>query len=152
MMRYLFLFIVFFSIATSAVKANKWKLYEVVDTIPIRNVGKKKALKDNTRETYTKTIEILEAQIEKLIKNEIRGLKIKEQVDNFSYLQTQESLENSKILVVDYNYLLPELKDSTTEEIKSFLEFTYGYSVLIIDGSRQNIAMHLKEYKPVYFI
>ena len=113
---------------------------------------KKKALKDNTRETYTKTIEILEAQIEKLIKNEIRGLKIKERVDNFSYLQTQESLENSKILVIDYSYLLPELKDSTTEEIKSFLEFTYGYSVLIIDGSRQNTAMHLKEYKPVYFI
>ena len=113
---------------------------------------KKKALKYNTRETYTKTIEILEAQIEKLIKNEIRGLKIKEKVDNFSYLQTQESLENSKILVIDYNYLLPELKDSTTEEIKSFLEFTYGYSVLIIDGSRQNTPMHLKEYKPVYFI
>lgn len=113
---------------------------------------KEKSIKDDTKETYKRTIEILEAQIAKLIKNEIRDLKIKERVNNFAYLQTQEDLENSKILVIDYNYLLPELKDNTTEEIKSFLEFTYGYSVLLIDGSRQNIATYLKEYKPVYFI
>lgn len=29
-----------------AANANKWKLYEVVDTIPIRNVGKKKVYKE----------------------------------------------------------------------------------------------------------
>lgn len=53
-MRYLFLFIVFFSIATPAVKANKWKLYEVIDTIPIRNVGKKKVLKE-VEDWFSKT-------------------------------------------------------------------------------------------------
>ena len=113
---------------------------------------KEQAINENTKQSYLRLIEILDVQLAKLINNEIRVEKVKERVNNFKLLQTKEDLENAKILVVDINYLLPEHKDSTTDEIREFLEFTYGYSVLLIDGSRINIHTMNKDYKPVYFI
>lgn len=45
-MKKTFLFIVLFSMFWTSANADKWKLYEVIDTIPIRNVSKKKIYKD----------------------------------------------------------------------------------------------------------
>ena len=113
---------------------------------------KEQTIKENTKQSYLKLIEILDVQLTKLINNEIRVEKVKERVNNFKLLQTKEDLENTKILVIDINYLLPEYKDSTADEIREFLEYTYGYSVFLIDCSRVNTHDRSKDYKPVYFI
>lgn len=113
---------------------------------------KEQAINENTKQSYLRLIEILDVQLTKLINNEIRVEKVKERVNNFKLIQTKEDLQNAKILVVDINYLLPEHKDSNTDEIREFLEFIYGYSVLLIDSSRIGNHSMIKDYKPAYFI
>jgi hypothetical protein len=64
-------------------------------------------------------------------------------------------LENKEksILVIDINYLPSELKGNSCIELAKFLEPIYGYKVLIIDSSRQNLeGSRFDGHKPAYFI
>ena len=58
----------------------------------------------------------------------------------------------SKILVIDINYLVSEYKVKTVESVTKELESLYGCKVLLIDGSRMNTQGLSNNYSPAYFI
>lgn len=63
------------------------------------------------------------------------------------------NIEDKSILVLDVNYLPSEFKGNTSAELSEYLQSIYGYKVLLIDGSRQNLQGSLSaQYKPAYFI
>lgn len=64
-----------------------------------------------------------------------------------------DSSKNKSILVIDINYLPPELKGQSYVHTKTTLESLYGHSVILIDSSRQNLeGADRSNYKPIYFI
>lgn len=67
-------------------------------------------------------------------------------------IDSSKNIENKSILVIDINYLPSELKQGSYVEVSKILESMYGYKVLLIDGSRQNIQGAENKNKPAYFI
>lgn len=63
------------------------------------------------------------------------------------YQNQIKALNSEGILVVDINYILPEYKGESSDNIKKLLEIEYGCKVFLTDSSRQNIG----ESTPVYF-
>lgn len=59
-------------------------------------------------------------------------------------------MEN-KILVVDVNCIMPELKGNPNDEIQKHFEKEYNCKVLLIDTSRVNINGQSVNNSPIYF-
>ena len=59
-----------------------------------------------------------------------------------------------KILVIDYNIILPQYKNDDVEELRQDLEKEYGCKVLLIDTSRYNIqgSSLIKMPSAVFFV
>lgn len=95
---------------------------------------------------YTKYYEISK-KAQKSVKKELN------QMIEETGLMPIESGQEKYILIVDINYLPSELKEESFKDTKSKLEGWYGYKVLLIDGSRQNLqGLMNTQYKPAYFI
>ena len=59
-----------------------------------------------------------------------------------------------KILVIDYNIILPQYKNDDVEELRQDLEKEYGCKVLLIDTSRYNTqgSSLIKMPSAVFFV
>lgn len=67
-------------------------------------------------------------------------------------IKTEKTLnDDTKILVVDINYLPSVFKDKPLEDIREQLEQMYSCKVLLLDASRQNIHGS-SQILPAYFI
>ena len=59
-------------------------------------------------------------------------------------------MEN-KILVVDINYIMPELKDMKKHEIQEHFERVYECKVILVDGFCVNMQGQAVNNPPIYF-
>lgn len=86
------------------------------------------------------------------VEQELAIEKLNNMLKERGFFPIEKTPTENKVLVIDINILPSEYKDKTTDEISQLLETKYGYKVLLIDGSRQNLQGVQNSNPPVYFI
>lgn len=88
------------------------------------------------------------------VKRESALKNLEEAIKKEGFLPFDINPTENKILVIDYNTILPEYKDVDVEELRQYLEGNYGCKVLLIDTSRYNTqgSSLIKMPSPIFFI
>lgn len=102
-------------------------------------------------DAFDKLINITTDQLRFLVSKDVISIDLEKMVKSLGLLPISKVSTESKILVIDINYLPSEIKDKPLECIREFLEQRYSCKALLLDGSRQN-TQSSSQVLPAYFI